>query len=137
MRNSYTLIDYGNFVKGSSNDRGSPFVQMMPLTDMNEAHSDFVKVRLNGVDTTGDPSQYLVPASEGLKSPESSKEKKLHLAEKVLSRWPYILMGSLVLFFGLVGLCVWKCCCQKPCSELVLVISGQSLYTWTIGHKRA
>ena len=113
VRNAYTLIDFGNFVEGTSNDQGKPFVQMIPTTNINTAHDDFVKVRLNGVDTTGDPSQALLPASEGQSSPESAKEKKEHLAEKVLSRWPYILLGSLLLFFILVGLCVWKCCCRR------------------------
>ncbi|KAH8109296.1 acid protease [Phellopilus nigrolimitatus] len=113
LRNTYTLIDLGNFVEGSSKDAQNPFVQMLSVTDLTNAHADFVKVRMNGVDTTGAASQQLVPVAQGQHSPESSEEKKAHLAEKVLSRWPYILFGSLVLFFGLVGLCVWRCCCRK------------------------
>lgn len=86
---------------------------MIPTTNVNTAHDDFVKVRLNGVDTTGDASQALLPVDQGQSSPESESEKKAHLAEKVLSRWPYILLGSLLLFFILVGLCIWRCCCRR------------------------
>ncbi|KAH8117967.1 hypothetical protein DFH11DRAFT_1808521 [Phellopilus nigrolimitatus] len=100
LRNTYTLIDLGNFVEGSSKDAQNPFVQMLSVTN---AHADFVKRRVAATR----------PCCAGTAFPESAEEKKAHLAEKVLSRWPYILLGSLVLFFGLVGLCVWRCCCRK------------------------
>ncbi len=116
VRNTYTLIDFGDFVSSSSKDNNDPFVQMLPVTDINKAHSDFVNVRLNGVDSTASPSQALVPASEGLKSPVSKKEKEELLAAKVLSRWPYILLGSLMLFFALVGFCIWRFCCRRRCA---------------------
>lgn len=90
---------------------------MLPLTDVQTAHSDFVNVRLNSQDTTSDPQWDLLPTSEGQSSPESSSEKKQHLEEKILSRWPYILLGSLLLFIGIVGLIVWKCCCKRRCAE--------------------
>lgn len=113
VRNAYTLIDFGDFLSNAPDDRPDPFIQMLALTDVNEAHKDFVNVRLNGVDNTNDPSQALLPASEGKSSPQSDAEKKAHLLEKVLSRWPYILTGSLLLFFIGVGLCAWKCCCGR------------------------
>lgn len=69
-------MDYGNFVEDTSSDTGDPFVQLLPLTDPVEAHQDFVNVRLSGVDTTGSPSQALLPASEMQHSPVSEEEKK-------------------------------------------------------------
>lgn len=116
MRNTYTLIDFANFVSGSSKDTGKPFVQMLPVTNVQSAHTDFVNVRMNGVDSTGAASQALVPASQGQSSPVSKEEKEKLLAAKVLSRWPYILLGSLVLFFALVGFCVWRFCCRRRCA---------------------
>lgn len=116
VRNTYTLIDFANFVSGSSKDTGKPFVQMLPVTNVQNAHADFVNVRMNGVDSTGAASQALVPSSQGQSSPVSKEEKEKILAAKVLSRWPYILLGSLVLFFALVGFCVWRFCCRRRCA---------------------
>lgn len=113
VRNTYTLIDFGDFVESSSKDRNPPYVQLLSVTDTTKAHDDFVKARLNGVDTTGDPSQALLPVSQGQKSPLADGEKKALLAAKVLSRWPYIMMGCLLLLFGFVGFCVWRFCLRK------------------------
>lgn len=117
MRNTYTLIDLGNFVSGSSKDKADGYIQMLPLTDFASAKDDFVKVRMGGVDTTGDAKYYLLPASDMQHSPESSSEKKAHLAEKVLGRWPYILVGSLLLLIIIVGYICWRCCCRKRWQE--------------------
>lgn len=46
-------------------------------------------------------------------SPVSEEEKKKKYQELVLSRWPYILTGCLVLIIIVVGLCIWRCCCRK------------------------
>lgn len=113
VRNTYTLLDYGNFIDEASSDRDDPFVQLLSVTDVNQAHADFVKVRLNGVDTTNDPSKALLPASQGQTSPESAAEKKAHLEEKILSRWPYILLGCFVFVALIIGLIVWRCCCRR------------------------
>jgi hypothetical protein len=113
LRNAYALIDYGDFIYGTSNDQGDPYVQLLPLTNVNDAHSDFVKVRLNGQDTTGDPAKSLLPADQGQHSPESEKEKKQHYEEMVLSRWPYILAGCFLFLVLCVGLCIWRCCCRR------------------------
>ncbi|KAL5512740.1 hypothetical protein ACEPAG_3006 [Sanghuangporus baumii] len=117
LRNTYTLIDLGNFVASAPKSTESGFVQLLSLTDTQKAHDDFVQVRMGGVDSTGDSKYYLVPASEGQKSPESSAEKKAHLAAKVLSRWPYILMGCLLGAALLVGFIIWRCCCRRRCQE--------------------
>jgi len=110
LRNTYTLLDYGDFIDESSNDRGSPFVQLLPLTNVNTAHNDFVQSRLNGQDTTGSPSKALLPASQCQHSPESEEEKKQHYEEMVLSRWPYILAGCFVFLILSIALIIWRCC---------------------------
>lgn len=65
MRNVYSLFDYGDFIENSSKV-SSPYVQLFSITDMAEAHSDFVTVRLGGVDTTA--SQGLKPTDAGTSS---------------------------------------------------------------------
>ena len=52
VRNVYLLINYGDFVDGTTN-KAPPYAQLLSLTDPAAAHSDFVEVRLDGVDTTG------------------------------------------------------------------------------------
>ncbi|KAI0270005.1 acid protease [Gloeopeniophorella convolvens] len=113
LRNTYTLIDFGNYVDDTSNDRGDPYVQLLSLTDASSAHSDFVKVRLNGQDTTGSPSKTLLPASQESHSPESAGEKKQHIKGAVERNWPYILIGCLVFVLAVVGCCIWRCCCAR------------------------
>ncbi|PPR00466.1 hypothetical protein CVT24_004527 [Panaeolus cyanescens] len=51
MRNVYTLFDYGDFVVNSTS-LADPYVQLLSITDVAEAHQDFVTVRLGGQDTT-------------------------------------------------------------------------------------
>ncbi|KAG9012464.1 hypothetical protein FRB94_006080 [Tulasnella sp. JGI-2019a] len=48
LRNTYILLDYGNFIFDSSTDRTAPYIQMLSTTDPVQAHADFVKVRLGG-----------------------------------------------------------------------------------------
>lgn len=113
MRNTYTLLDFGNFIESTTNEKDSPYVQLLPLTNVAAARADFISVRLNGQDTTADPSKSLLPAGQGQSSPESAKEKKQHYEEKVISRWPYILLGCLVFVALCIGLIIWKCCCRR------------------------
>ncbi|KAF7364914.1 Peptidase A1 domain-containing protein [Mycena venus] len=51
LRNVYTLINFGDFI-ADSKGKADPYIQFLSTTDPAEAHQDFVKVRLGGVDTT-------------------------------------------------------------------------------------
>jgi hypothetical protein len=86
---------------------------MLPLTSTASAKADFIATRLNGVDTTSDPSKALLPIDQMQHSPQSKEEKKKLYVAKILSRWPYIFAGCLLFVMFVVGLCVWKCCCRK------------------------
>ncbi|TFY58044.1 hypothetical protein EVJ58_g6659 [Rhodofomes roseus] len=110
MRSVYALFDYGNFVEDTSQDLGDPFIQLLSTTNATAAREAFVQVRLGGVDTTGDASQALLPASQEQQSPESEEEKKQEYEEKVLSRWPEIFVGCLAFVLIVVGIIVWRCC---------------------------
>lgn len=47
----YFLLDSGDFTDGRVSNTSS-YVQLLSTTDLAEAHSDFVTMRLNGKDTT-------------------------------------------------------------------------------------
>ncbi|KAJ3483030.1 hypothetical protein NLI96_g6584 [Meripilus lineatus] len=118
MRNVYSLFDYGDWLENSKVKKGDPYIQLLSVTDKAAAHADFVKVRLGGVDTTGDAAHQLLPADQGKSSPVPAGEKKklsltfrpFRYQEKVLSRWPYILLGCLIFVILMIILIVWKCC---------------------------
>lgn len=116
LRNTYTQIDFGSFVKGSKSNY-NPFVRLMPITDREAAHRDFVNVRMGGVDVSGDSAHALLPQSQAKASPESSKEKKQHLQAEILSRWPYIFVGCFLFVLILVGLCIWRCCKRRKAAR--------------------
>lgn len=98
VRNAYILMNFGDFVDGSADQVGDPFVQLHALTDPVEAHGDFVQQRLGGVDTTG--LQTLLPATES--------EEDTSAGVKAPGRMPYlpwiivasVLGGLLVAFMG-------------------------------------
>ncbi|KAI0755225.1 aspartic peptidase A1 [Daedaleopsis nitida] len=113
MRNTYTLFDYGNFLKHTQNDRGDPFVQLLPLNNAADAHEDFVQVRMGGVDSSGDASHALLPADQMQHSPISAAEKKKQYQEMILSRWPYIFVGCLAFVLICIGLVIWRCCVRR------------------------
>ncbi|CAL1712375.1 unnamed protein product [Somion occarium] len=113
VRNVYALMEYGNWVKNSKNDRNDPYIQLLPLTDKQAAHDDFVKVRMGGIDNTGDSAHALLPADQMKHSPISSAEKKKHYEEKVLSRWPYIFVGCFAFVLIVIGLIIWRCCVAR------------------------
>lgn len=112
VRNVYTLMDFGNWIDGTSS-RDHPYIQIASLTDPDTARQEFIKTRLKGVDTTNDTKWQLLPKDQMQKSPISEEEKKKAYQEAVLSKWPYILLGCLVFVIGLIGLCIWKCCCKN------------------------
>ncbi|KAI0696263.1 acid protease [Cytidiella melzeri] len=113
LRNAYTLFDYGDWVDESSNDRNDPYIQLMSTMNKATAKQEFIKVRLNGVDTTNSSSQALLPAGQGLTSPISEEEKKKKYEEQVLSRWPEIFVGCLAFVIIVAALITWRCCVRR------------------------
>lgn len=110
LRNAYMLINYGDFVDGSSSKTADPYIQLLPLTeDLAEAHSDFVRVRLMGVDNTGDfkllPASVLPPNNDDNTDDDSGES----FAEKVHPYLPYIIAGSAILGAALligIAMCI-------------------------------
>ncbi|KAG9227430.1 hypothetical protein PTI98_010955 [Pleurotus ostreatus] len=112
LRNAYTLLDYGNWVKNTQDDV-DPYIQMLPLTSTALAKADFIQMRLGGTDSTGEDKWSLLPQDQMQHSPVSEEEKKKKYQEAVLSQWPYILLGCLALVLLVTGCIVWHCCCRK------------------------
>ncbi|KAF8585027.1 acid protease [Ramaria rubella] len=110
LRNTYTSINFGDFVDGNPENQGDPFLQLLSITNAAQAHKDFVTTRLNGVDTTGDSAHALLPPSQAQHSPESNTEK----AKNIFFRnWPYILAGVGGVLLLAVGFCLYRCCCRR------------------------
>ena len=96
VRNAYMLINYGDFVDGASSKTADPYIQLLPLTqDLAEAHSDFVQVRLMGVDSTA--NFHLLPASVLPPNNDDNSNNDESFAEKVHPYLPYIIAGSVLL----------------------------------------
>jgi hypothetical protein len=111
LRNVYAVMNYGDWIDGGSSS--DPYLQLMPTTNVQSAHNDFVQVRMDGTDTTGESRWALLPSSEEVHSPVSEEEKKEEYQEMILSRWPYIFVGCLVFVLIVTGLIIWRCCCRK------------------------
>jgi len=61
LRNAYLLVDYGDFVNGTTTTT-NPFIQLLSTTnDSASAHEDFVKVRLNSTSQTYHNSTAAIP----------------------------------------------------------------------------
>ena len=52
MRNVYFLVDYGDYIDGDTTQLGDPYIQLLSTTVERDAHSDFVTVRMRGVDNS-------------------------------------------------------------------------------------
>ncbi|KAF8650170.1 hypothetical protein AX16_005404 [Volvariella volvacea WC 439] len=112
LRNTYTLMDFGDWIDGGSN-RGKPYIQIASVTDSEQAKREFIQTRLGGVDTTGDARWELLPKDQMQKSPISDEEKKKQYQEMILSRWPYIFIGCFLFIVLVIGCCIWKCCQRR------------------------
>ncbi|KAF8158193.1 aspartic peptidase domain-containing protein [Crassisporium funariophilum] len=89
MRNVYTLFDYGDYIDNSP-DLMDPYIQMLSITNMTEAHQDFVTVRLNGVDTTG---------TRGLKDPSASSKPRTTMYYIVAAVAVVAILFAVAIFF--------------------------------------
>ncbi|KAI0743537.1 acid protease [Daedaleopsis nitida] len=91
LRNAYMLINFGDFVDGALAKVGDPYIQLLSLTEPAEAHSDFVTVRMDGIDRTAD--LHLLPALPDTGDDDNDDdEPKEDTIKKYL---PYIIGGSI------------------------------------------
>jgi len=101
LRNVYILIDYGDFVDGTSNT-ANPYIQLLATTnDLAEAHQDFVNTRMGGKD---DASWQLLPPSSMGSTPKSESQ----FVRRIKYYWPIIAAvgGFLILLILVTCLCM-------------------------------
>ncbi|CCM01494.1 uncharacterized protein FIBRA_03548 [Fibroporia radiculosa] len=91
LRNAYILVDFGDFVPGSSS-QANPYVQLLPLTTQEQGHVDFVQERLGGVDNTS--ALHLLPTPQTEYNGGTSSSESLDA--KVKPYLPYIIAGSTI-----------------------------------------
>ena len=103
------LVNFGDFVDGKQDKVANPYIQLLPTTDdISEAHKDFVQVRLNGTDSTG--NQTLLDNY----TPSGPPDTRTSTSNSGFSDWLYkhktilIIVGASiggVLFILIAGLC--------------------------------
>ncbi|KAI0949368.1 hypothetical protein AcW1_009001 [Taiwanofungus camphoratus] len=107
LRNAYLLVDFGDFVDGSSSQVGNPYVQLLSITEPAEAHSDFVQQRLGGIDNTS--AYHLLPASSVPNSDANTSSESF--SQKVKPYLPYIIASSVavgILLIVAVSYCLMR-----------------------------
>ncbi|EIN04390.1 acid protease [Punctularia strigosozonata HHB-11173 SS5] len=160
LRNVYALFDYGDFVDDSSNDRVEPYVQLLPITNLEEATIEFNNLRgvsavpsagYDGSDdntTTGsdaitgivaEPKSDKTTFIEGDLSDSTKKKVK-----KIARRTIYIIVGCVIAAVLLVGICICGCCygmcgiCRRDSSgRRRWGLKGQSMPSASSGGKYA
>jgi hypothetical protein len=55
VSNVYLLLNYGDFIDGSTSNTSDPYAQILSTTDPAEAHADFVATRQGLNNTTDSP----------------------------------------------------------------------------------
>lgn len=96
------LIDYGDFVDGTSST-ADPYIQLLATTnDLTEAHQDFVNVRLGGKDNA---NWQLLPANSTGSNPTSEPQ----IVRRIKYYWPIIagVAGFIILVI------IIACCCVR------------------------
>lgn len=110
MTNVYLLINYGDFVDGSTSSTAAPYVQLLPMTDPAEAHADFVAVRLDGADTTGSQN------NTGSGSGPGSGNNDTNKAKNFFQKYKTAIIGgaAAAAVLLLVGTVFFQCRSRKP-----------------------
>jgi hypothetical protein len=108
VRNAYLLINYGDFRDGTT-DKDAPFVQALATTDPVSAHTDFVRARLAGVDSTGLQTLLNAPATVPTPTPDTNDETKSWFAR----HWVVIAIAGASTAAGLLALALVACCLQR------------------------
>ena len=105
------LVNFGDFIDGKADKVANPYVQLLPTTDdLSEAHTDFVNIRLNGVDTTSNQSFLDTftpsgPADVRTSNSDSDFSSWIDRHKTILIAVGASLGGALLLLIGALCLC--------------------------------
>ncbi|KAF7977727.1 hypothetical protein HWV62_2792 [Athelia sp. TMB] len=109
LRNAYLLVNFGDFVDGTS-VTANPYVQLLSLTNNTaEVHKDFVNVRLGGKDTTIN----LNNGNGSSSSSSSSSTSPKNWWDKLSSTTKKIIIASAAGGACLIVLLLAFCCCCR------------------------
>ena len=107
VRNAYLLVNFGDFVDGTS-VTANPYVQLLSLTNNTaEVHKDFVNVRLGGKDSTINLN------NGGGSSSSSSSTSPTNWWNKLSSTTKKIIIASAAGGACLIVLLLACCCCCR------------------------
>ncbi|KZO91508.1 acid protease [Calocera viscosa TUFC12733] len=111
LRNSYTLLDYGDFISnGTTSDTAAPYMQLLPTTNPDTALNEFIAARLQ---SSGPINYSLLPSSQEQHSPVPAGEVVEHAEADVLRYLPEIIIGCVAFVALILGCIIWRCCCTK------------------------
>jgi hypothetical protein len=105
----YLLINYGDFLDGSTNKTANPYVQLLSTTNPASAHADFLRVRTTTTTTGGASEPVDHAAIAEADSPSSTTApkgvKNAFMKEKI----PIIIVLSVGVGLVLLGVFVLLC----------------------------
>ncbi|KAA1469689.1 acid protease [Dentipellis sp. KUC8613] len=111
LRNAYMMVNYGDFVDGSTS-KTDPYVQLLSITnDTAEAHSDFVNVRLDGVDKTGEQRLSNTPAPSSDPTPDNTKNDDDSPIKSFWDKHKMVIIIVASSVGGVLLLAILACCC--------------------------
>jgi hypothetical protein len=99
VSNVYLLLNYGDFIDGSTSSTSSPYAQVLSTTNPAQAHADFVKTRLGGTDTTG--TQHVNGSGSGS---GSNKNSSGFFQKYRIPIFAVAAVGGILVFLGAVYL---------------------------------
>jgi hypothetical protein len=106
VRNVYLLINYGDFVDGSTSTTANPYAQLLSTTDPASAHADFLRVRENQTSATASSDHAAITATASPSSTTAPKgAKNAFLKQKI----PIIIVLSVGVGLVLLGVFVLLC----------------------------
>jgi len=89
----YVLLNYGDFIDGSTSNTADPYIQFVSTTDPAAAHADFVATRLEGKDTSG--SQHNTGSGSSGDSGSSSKSFFQKYKYPLIAAAAVVVLGAL------------------------------------------
>ncbi|KAG9227436.1 hypothetical protein PTI98_010962 [Pleurotus ostreatus] len=95
LRNAYTLIDFGDFL-AESKGKGDPYIQFLSTTGLSDGHSEFVRVRLGGNDTTTDRT--LASSHNNNTASSGSKRTLYYILAGVLIGLAFLIVVGFLIF---------------------------------------
>ncbi|EJT97814.1 acid protease [Dacryopinax primogenitus] len=112
LRNTYTLLNYGNFVDSNADVRQAPFVQLLSVTNQNQSSIEFHQIR-GGTAKTFAP----LPGAQSVDPSDSGNNINNNNGVNTVGSWIQshlaIVIGVSVGVVVLILLIIAFCCCRR------------------------